>query len=214
MLPRSRRGQMAAVLAAALVAGGAFLAVRCTVDPPSPITFDSGTFLSTQQVHPGQPESFAAILTSHPDGYSYHITRGSLIPLPGFRTPRLLGAVLLRIRGVPLQAPGFPPRQRNGSRYPVHALSGYRARSGAPPFKPQMVLMYGLRGTQPGGYAVAGVRITYLVGSHSYTTDIYNGALLFCYPRHQTRAQHRLEEAAYNRMNNKAATALQRLVNA
>ncbi len=214
VLPRSRRGRLAAALALVLVAGAALLAVRYVADPTSPITFTGGTGLATQEVHPGQSESFAAVLASHPAGYSYHVTRASLIPLPGFRTPHLLGAVFLRIRAVPLQAPGYPPRQDNGSRYQVHALSGYTAESGSVPFKPQLVLMYGLRGNHLGAYAVAGIHVTYSVGLHSYTTDIYNGALLFYDPKHETQAQHRLDEANYSQMNNKAAIAMQRLVSA
>jgi hypothetical protein len=135
-----------------------------------------------------------------------------LIPLPGFRTPHLLGTVFLRIRAVPLQARGYPPRQSNGTRYPVHALAGYTARSGDKAFKPEDVLMYGLRGDHLGGYAVAGIKITYRVGLHSYTADNYDGAVLFNYPKHETRAEHQRDQARYDRFDRKAVEALTKLL--
>jgi hypothetical protein len=73
--------------------------------------------------------------------------------------------------------------------------------------------MYGLRGDHLGGYAVAGLEITYRIGQHSYTADIYDGAMLFNVPRHQTRAERRRDMAAYLKMNDRAAAAMQKLLN-
>jgi hypothetical protein len=212
VLPRSRR-RLAAALASAAVAGAALAAC----DTSSPITFRSSHVTSAGiadlGVHRGHAVSYAAFLASKPAGYSYQVTEARLIPLPGFRTPHLLGTVFLRTRGVPLQARGYPPLQSNGTRYPVHALDGYTARSGAEPFKPQLVLMYGLRGDHLGGYAVAGIKITYRIGQRSYTADIYDGAVLFNYPKHETRAEHQRDKARYLRFDDKAVAAMQKLIN-
>lgn len=211
VLPRLPR-RLAAALAFALAAGAALAAC----DTSSPITFGSShadsASLAGLDVHPGQAVSYAAVLDSKPAGYSYRVTGVRLIALPGFRTPRLLGTVFLRIRAVPVQAHGYPPLRSDGTRYPVRPLSGYVARSGSVPFKPELVLMYGLRGDHLGGYAVAGLEITYRIGQHGYTTNLYDGALLFNYPRHETPAEHRRDMAAYSKMNDKASAAMQKLL--
>ena len=211
MLPRSRRGRQAVALAAAVVAGAAILVGVEVGTSGSPLKFTSGAGLASQATRVGQPVSYAAFLATHPPGYSYQVTHVSLIPLPGFRAPRMLGAVFLRTKAPPLQAFGYPPLELNGTPWPVYPLGRYKARSGTPPHRPELVLMYGLRGSQLGGYATAGIRISYVVAQRSYTTDIYNGALLFYYPRHQTRAQNRESMAQYSRMENRAATAMQKL---
>jgi len=211
VLPRSRR-RVAAALASTLVA----LVASAACDTSSPITFASSdghaAGIAGLGVRRGQAVSYAAILASHPAGYPYQVTDVRLIPLPGFRTPHLLGTVFLRIRGVPLQARGYPPRQSNGTRYRVHAMAGYTARSGAEPYKPVLVLMYGLRGDHLGGYAVAGIKITYRIGRRSYTADIYDGAVLFNYPKHETRAEHQRGQARYDRFDTKAAAAMGKLL--
>src|SRR5690349_1531888 len=112
-LPRPRK-RLAAMLAFALVAGAAL--AGC--DTSSPITFGgsdkSNAGISGLDVHPGKAVSYAAVLASQPAGWSFQVTHARLIPLPGFRTPHLLGTVYLRIRTVPLQARGYPPLQING----------------------------------------------------------------------------------------------------
>jgi len=197
-----------------MVAGPALTACAAS----SPITFASsdghGAGIAGLGVQRGRAVSYAAILASRPAGYSYKVTDAGLIPLPGFRTPHLLGTVFLRISGVPLQARGYPPLRSDGTRYPVRALAGYTARSGARPYKPELVLMYGLRGDHLGGYAVAGIKVTYRIGQHSYAVDLYQGAVLFNYPKHETRAEHRRDQARYERFTDMAATALAKLLNA
>jgi hypothetical protein len=204
---------LAPALASTAVAGAALAAC----DTASPITFSSSLATSAAiaglPVHPGQAVSYAAFLASKPGGYSYRVTRARLIALPGFRTPHLLGTVFLRIRGVPIQARGYPPLRSDGTKYPVHSLANYTARSGFAPYKPDLVLMYGVRGRHLGGYAVAGLEITYRIDQHSYTADIYDGAVLFNYPRHETRAEHRRVMAAYQKMTDRAAAAMQKLLN-
>lgn len=211
MIPRSRRGRLTAALAAVLVAGAVAAGITGYQKVHSPIRFP-GAYMSGMDVHPGQSESFAAIANAEPAGYSYRITKVSLIPLPGFREPTLVGAVILIIRGFPFQAPGFPPRRDNGTPYRVHAIGAYTARSGPRPHRPQVVVMYGLRGDHLGGYAVAGIRITYTVGGNTYTANIHEGADLFYYPRGQTRTAYRRSQAAYDKYDNRAGSTLQKML--
>src|SRR5215469_3692191 len=149
--PASRSHRHLAAALALAVAGGAAIAACAS---SSPITFASSNprdaAVAGLHVHPGQPVSYAAFLASQPAGHSYRVTDVRLIPLPGFRTPHLLGAVFLRIRGVPLQARGYPPLRSDGTSYAVHALAGYTAHSGTRAYKPDLVLMYGLRGDRLG----------------------------------------------------------------
>jgi hypothetical protein len=95
--------------------------------------------------------------------------------------------------------------------YPVHAIPGYTVKSGTRPYQPPLVLEYGLKGGDLGGYAVAGIRITYLVDGRSYTASIYNGADLFYYPQHQSRADRRATLAAYSSYGNRAFTVVTKL---
>jgi hypothetical protein len=210
LLPRSRGARLAAALAAivagALVFGGLQLFV-----PSSPLSFANFASLAGLPVPLGQPVSYAAFLAVHPAGYTYQVRQVQLIPLPGFRTTRLLGAVFLRTMAPPFQAFGYPPQQQNGQTYPVHSLATYHARSGTPPFKPELVLMYGLRGNRPGEYAAAGIQVTYVVTGHTYTVSLYQGALLYYFRRHQTKAEHRQSMAAYDAWNNRVAVAIQKL---
>ena len=201
-LPR-RRMRMAAsfVLTLGLVAGMA------SCSSSSPVSFNaSGVDVGGQRAHPGQAISFAAFLTAEPSGYSLQVRTVRLIPLPGFRTPRLLGAVFLGQRSVPLQAFGYPP---DGVRT-IHR-SGHAVRSGAIPHKRQVVLMYGLRGWKLGSYAVAGIRITYTIGNTTYSADIYNGALLYYYPRHQSGSSYRRTMSRYAIANHRVIQAMQKL---
>jgi hypothetical protein len=212
MLPESRLGRAAvAGLALAIAAGAGAVAFALISSSRSPLSFaGSGVDFSGARVYPGQTESFAAFVTANPPGVAFQVLKVSLIPLPGFRTPRLVGAMfLVNIRDTPLSARGFPPRNSTTDQpYPVHAIGRYTVRSGIHPYQPPLTLEYGLKGNDLGGYAVAGIRIIYLVDGRSYTADIYNGADLFYYPQHQSRADRRASWAAYSSYDDRAANAL------
>jgi hypothetical protein len=214
-LPESRLGRAAvAALALAIAAGAGAVTFALTSSSGSPLSFAaSGVDMSGARVHPGQTESFAAFVTANPAGVAFQVQKVSLIPLPGFRTPKLVGArFLVGVRAIPLAARSFPPRDTTtGVPYPVHAITGYTVRSGTRPYQPPLVLEYGLSGNDLGGYAVAGIRITYLVNGHSYTASIYNGADLFYYPQHQSRADRRATLAAYSKFGDRAFTVVTNL---
>ena len=207
-LPESRLGRAAvAALALAIAAGAGAVAFALASSSGSPLSFTAaGVDMSGARVYPGQTESFAAFVTANPAGVAFQVRKVSLIPLPGLRTPKLVGAMfLVGVRGVPLEARSFPPRNSTTDQpYPVHAIGSYTVRSGIKPYQPPLVLEYGLSGNDLGGYAVAGIRITYVVDGRSYTASIYNGANLFYYPQHQSRADRRATLAAYSSYGDRA----------
>lgn len=200
-----RRRLIAGATALAVLAGavGAVLAVRAA--ERSPLSFAaSGVDFSGYHVYPGQAASYAAFLTANPRGIRFTVTNVSLLPLPGFHRPKFLGAeFLVRQRGVPLTSPGYPP-----TGVPVHRLLGYTAVSGPHPYRVPVVLLYGLRARRPGGYAAAGIMITYQVAGRSYTAKIYNGADLFVVARHETNAHWQHSMSQYDSFNNRANNAL------
>lgn len=214
MLPESRLGRAAVGALALAIAAGAGAVTFALTSSASPLSFAaSGVSMSGQRVYPGQTESFAAFLTAYPEGVEFQVQAVSLIPVPGFRTPKLLGAVfLVGVRAVPFATSGFPPRSPTTDQpLPVHVITGYTVKSDNRAYQPPLVLEYGLKGSRLGGYAVAGIRITYLVGGHSYTASIYNGADLFYYPQHQSRADRRAAMAAYSKFGNRAFDAVTNL---
>lgn len=211
MTPPRRLAAAAALTLLVVVGAATWLVVRARPSD-SPLNFaNSGADMSGARVLPGRSESFAAFLNAKPAGMPFQVTHVSLIPLRGFRTPQLLGSVFLRQRTVPLQADGWPPRNDAGGLVPVHATARYTVRSGAIPHKIQIVLMFGLRGARLGAYAVAGLRVTYEVKDHAYTTNIYNGAYLFYYPPQETHAQREKNLAEYARIGDNATAALRDL---
>jgi hypothetical protein len=213
-LPESRLGRAAvAALALAIAAGAGAVVFALTSSSGSPLSFvGSGVDFSGARTYPGQTESFAEFVTANPAGVAFQVQKVSLIPLPGFRTPKLVGAMfLVNVRNIPFQARRFPPVTSTGQPYPVHTITGYTVKSGIKPYQPPLTLEIGLSGADLGGYAVAGIRITYVVDGRSYTTGIYNGADLFYYPQHQSRADRRASLAAYSSYDNRAANAQSKL---
>ncbi len=213
LVPRSMRGRLAVVLTPVLAAGAVLLALAGMPPQGSPLSFyGSGVDASGYYSLPGPPVSFAAILGANPRGFEYRVLKVELIPLPGFRMPQLVGAVFLTKGGVPLQAPGFPPVSHvSGKPYPVQAMKDFVARSGVIPYRQPVVLMYGIRGPRLGGYAVAGIRVTYEVRRRIYSTAIYNGALIFNRLARESARTRRLVAHQYQVMGNRVVKALQSL---
>jgi hypothetical protein len=167
-----------------LAAGVGLLVITLLMPSGSPLSFmASGADYGSSLAIPGQDQSYAAFLNAEPAGFSYHIVKVTLIPLPGFRTPQLVGAVILAQNQIPLEAEGFPPIDpSNGKRLAVRALEGFTAVSGLQPYRPPTVIMFGISGADIGAYAVAGISVTYETQGRRYAANIYNAAILLNCP--------------------------------
>jgi hypothetical protein len=126
-------------------------------------------------VHPGQPAAFPAFLP--PSGVPVTLVSARLLKLPGFPAPRLIHlGVWSQVGGWDTMTVGLPPRDCGGGApcdAPGHPLAGYRLR---PRDENEIVYFWVTAPLRPGRYYAAGLRITYRVGSATYTGNLIAGA--------------------------------------
>jgi hypothetical protein len=125
-------------------------------------------------VHPGQPAAFPAFLPA--PKVAVTLVSARLLRLPGFPAPRLIHlGVWSQIGGISTMVVGLPPRDC-GPAAPCNArgrrFSRYRLR---PRDGHEVVYFWVAAPRRPGHYYVAGLRVTYRVGSGTYTGNLYAG---------------------------------------
>jgi hypothetical protein len=156
----------------------------------------------------GTPLSVALTVDPRPAA-SIDLIGLKLIPLPGFRTPKLLGAVVLeRKRGFPVYVAGFPPPAVSyGLKLPVRPYKGVISdvRLGKDVQPP--VLLYGVEASGRGMYAAAGLMLTYRYDGVVQTAPVYNGAILFNSPRHLRGAAERRSQMLFHRLSQEVGNA-------
>jgi hypothetical protein len=126
-------------------------------------------------VHPGQPAAFPAFLPA--PKVPVTLVSARLLRLPGFPAPRLIHlGVWSQIGGINTIVVGLPPPHscHRGAPCdaPGHRFSGYRL---MPHDGHEVVYFWVAAPRHPGHYYVAGLRVTYRVGSGTYTGNLYAG---------------------------------------
>lgn len=125
-----------------------------------------------------QPADFTAYLDND-SGYSATLERVvSLIPLRGFRTPRLLrhGAVQTG-REVAGAVRGWPPE---GAGYKLRPLAGYHVPSG----RQRVQILYSVAGERAGQYADRGVRVRVELHGHQVVVSLLRAAGICVFSPH------------------------------
>jgi len=107
-----------------------------------------------------------------------------LIAIPGFPAPRLVKLGVWHIfHGLTSMAEGLPPRGCGGAapcNSPGKPFGGFQLRPGD---RQEVVYFWVLPPRRPGNYYVAGLRVTYRVGSAVYEGHLYSGGEM-CVRRH------------------------------
>lgn len=145
----------------------------------------------------GQVVAFpASLVSSHPG--RIRLVSARLIPLPGFRLPRLvhLGVVVdgcgVAIPGATLNWPPLIQVQGHPVRISRFAgtwvMSGTRSEmSGGNRWSCSSFAIYGITGGSSGPYATAGLRITFMSGSQLTVASVFNGGFAWYQPVHATK---------------------------
>lgn len=172
MTRRSRKLGMA--LLAVLVSATA-IAVAFTATSSPSLNFNvAGVYYGGVLTNPGDVADFSVVLASS-SSKSITLLGLSLVPLPGFATPKLVHVALLgRSRNHPAGTTGWPPRTNIGNDvYPTRSATGTRIVIG-PGRLP--ILVYGVTGSRPGRlYGAAGVILRFRVDGVIETAEAFAG---------------------------------------
>jgi hypothetical protein len=139
----------------------------------------------------------------------------SMIALPGFRLPRLLGVgVMPGCTGsgsiqASVTASGSPQVEANGHLVRLLPATGYRMRTGLSSCSP--TFDYTVMATNAGQYAAAGLRLRVLASGRIKTVLTYDGIFIWCYPSGQvpSAAQYQRRYDAASSAQYKSYTAQQ-----
>lgn len=193
-------------LVVAVMAISAVLLGGCE-SAPTQLTFPAAQ-MSGSGVDPGTPLSISLIVQPMPAA-SITLIDLKLIPLPGFRLPKLLGTVVLeRKRGFPLYVAGFPPPPVSfGMSLPTRRFGGvisdiHLRRNEQPP-----VLLYGIDAEGAGMYAAAGVTLTYRYDGVVQSAPIYDGAILFNSPGNLRGVAEKRSQAEFRKKSQEVSAA-------
>jgi hypothetical protein len=101
-----------------------------------------------------------------------------LLPVPGYPAPRLVHLGVWHIfHGLTAKGSGWPPHGCGGAapcNSPGARFAGYQLHPG----DSQEVVYFWVMPPQPGNYYVAGLIVTYRVGSHTYEGSLYSAGLM------------------------------------
>jgi hypothetical protein len=181
------RSGLAAVLAVSLVG----LATACS----SQVSGLDGTgFAGTSSgspTTPGRPEDYTGILANH-TGHVVILKSAQLLPINGFRLPRLIHEAVYTGLNIVSSARDWPPR---GLRLPLKNFAGYRLLPSR-----KVMILYSVVAHRLGEYADAGIRVTVAVNGSQGKVDVvsYAGTCIV------TALGHDCPESFYNRVNNAA----------
>ncbi|MFI5035007.1 MAG: hypothetical protein ACHQFZ_02240 [Acidimicrobiales bacterium] len=177
------------------------------VSAPTQLTFP-GADVAGSGADPGTPLSISLIIQPKPDA-SITLISLKLIPLPGFRLPRLLGAVILkRKRGYPLYVSGYPPPHVSfGMTLPTRRFGGVISDVHLVRYEQPPVLLYGIVAGGSGMYADAGVMLTYRYHGVIQSAPIYDGAILFYSPGNLRGEAEKRSQAEFRKKSQEVTAA-------
>jgi hypothetical protein len=116
---------------------------------------------------PGRPADFTGYLVNH-TGQVVILASARLLPLKGFRAPRLIHEAAYTGRTVATSAFDWPP---TGLRLSLKKFGGYRVRPGR-----RIMILYSVVARRLGGYADAGLRVNVLVNGSPEVVDVISFA--------------------------------------
>jgi hypothetical protein len=200
-----------------LAAGAALLAccavVGCTVpgDGGTRTMFSAaGADMSGQGASPGQLGIYAAQLAASGHPSRIVLRSVSLLPLPGFRLPRLVRAGLLTASDpdyATTSATWPPPAASGHGRVLVLPVAGAAVWPGGKGVQ----IIYALSGSSRGAYATAGIAVTYSLAGDTQTARLYQGAFLWYTPGGLTAFQRHEDGKRYQAASDHAWAVLRNL---
>jgi len=169
-----RRFQWFAAAVTALVVAVA-ITLTVTNTPAEAVNFNAaGVYYGGVVSNPGHVADFSAILQSS-SSERITVLGVSLIPLPGFATPRLVHIALLdNSKRYPAGTTGWPPLDGVGTQvYSTRTAIGAKILIG---LKQLPIIVYGVTGSKSGHlYAVAGVNVRFRVNGAIHTAIVLAG---------------------------------------
>jgi hypothetical protein len=196
--PRRRFRRIALIAMAVVVTAAVAVTVGLVVIGSGEPLLDNASsggasFWGGNTTTPGQVVDFP-VEVENPGAQAAVLLSATLIPVPGFPTPRLVHlAVLDEHRERVTSAVGWPPSDTKCSVgptgrctgkgttkvFPSRPLRGFvvlpHDRHGPGPL-PDMI-EYGVVGSRPGQYGTAGLALRYRIGSADYVVNLYAGGL-------------------------------------
>lgn len=187
----TRRSRKLGVATFVVLVSATAITVALTAASGPSLNFNvAGVYYGGVLTNPGDVADFSVILQSS-SSKSITLLGLSLVPLPGYATPKLVHVALLgRSRNHPAGTTGWPPRTNIGNDvYPTRSAFGTRIVIG-PGRLP--ILVYGVTGSRPGRlYGAAGVNLRFRVDGMVQTTEAFAGGFdcVQKFSRIATRAQ-------------------------
>lgn len=137
---------------------------------------------------PGVPADYTGYLGNH-TGQVVILKSATLLPLAGFKAPRLVHLAVEPGRDVVAADRGWPPDSGQGiAPFAAHrVLSGHRVQ-----------ILYSVEASRPGEYADAGIRVTVLVSGVAVTVDVVSPAPTCVRPT--LNVKHDCPQSFYNRV--------------
>jgi hypothetical protein len=152
---------------AVLVAGGPTGLAACS-EPASGLDGSIGYCCSAGvATAPGQPADYTGFLANH-TGHVVTLKSATLLPLKGFRTPRLVHLAVEPTREFAASETGWPPAGDNLHLVPFAGAHVSRGR--------RVQILYAVVAGKVGEYGDAGIRVTVVVGSSPATVDVLSAA--------------------------------------
>lgn len=143
--------------------GLAMLATACTSGVPGlDGTIADGTSAGLGTT-PGRPADFTAYLANH-TGHVVILKSARLLPLKGFRMPRLIHVAAYTGRVTATSDRDWPPTK---PKLPLMNFSGYHIRPGH-----EIKILYAVVARKLGGYADAGLKVTVEVNGSQATVGV------------------------------------------
>jgi hypothetical protein len=174
----------------------------------------AGIMMGDDGARAGQVIDFPARLQSGTPG-TVTLIRAQLIPLPGFRTPKLVHLSVFTGCGLNLSSSawGWPIKvPDDGGTVSGRNLSGARVWTGVYGRKGcYSAIVYGVMASSVGPFAAGGLRITFKTGGHLESAPIFNGGFAWLNQLRPTRQQIAVDHRYYLADNHKAFEAINRI---
>lgn len=174
----------------------------------------AGVSMGGDGAHTGQIMYFPARLLSDAPG-DITLLSAQLIPLPNFRTPKLVHLAVFY--GCELVVPsagwGWPPQvQAQGGNAAMHAFVGDKVWAGTKGMGCYPLVIYGITATSAGPFAVGGLRVTFKSSSgDTQTSPIFNGGFSYYIPAKLSPQEVAKDRKESDAANNAAFIALNKV---